>query len=202
VNAPLLSFNEGSGRYEAPAPGGGGFGGEHEGGYQIPSGAPPQQYGGHSGFGGQHEHEQAYQVPSGPPPPQQQLGGGSGFGGQHEQAYQVPSGAPPPQHQGNVGGGGGGGGFGGEDRAGEVPPGLPPRRTGTAAALPQGQDRSHQVEVMQSYEMSRPQTEDEVSLPPFLPPSFPTFPMSFKNRAMYMWREWRLRCRGLWVDSC
>jgi hypothetical protein len=43
------------------------------------------------------------------------------------------------------------------------PPGLPPRRTGTVSdqALPQGQDRSHQVEVMQSYEMSRPQTEDE-----------------------------------------
>ncbi|KAL1595010.1 hypothetical protein SLS60_009694 [Paraconiothyrium brasiliense] len=43
------------------------------------------------------------------------------------------------------------------------PPGLPPRRAGTASeqALPQGQDRSHQVEVMQSYEMSRPQTEDE-----------------------------------------
>ncbi|KAF2445693.1 hypothetical protein P171DRAFT_431089 [Karstenula rhodostoma CBS 690.94] len=43
------------------------------------------------------------------------------------------------------------------------PPGLPPRRIGTTSeqALPQGQDRSHQVEVMQSYEMSRPQTEDE-----------------------------------------
>lgn len=34
----------------------------------------------------------------------------------------------------------------------EVPPGLPPRRTGTDIALPQGQDRSHQIEVMQSYE--------------------------------------------------
>ena len=34
----------------------------------------------------------------------------------------------------------------------EVPPGLPPRRTGTDLALPQGQDRSHQIEVMQSYE--------------------------------------------------
>lgn len=45
----------------------------------------------------------------------------------------------------------------------DIPPGLPPRRTGTTSetALPQGQDRSHQVEVMQSYEMSRPQTEDE-----------------------------------------
>jgi len=43
----------------------------------------------------------------------------------------------------------------------EAPPNLPPRRTGTEIALPQGQDRSHQVEVMQSYEMARPQTEDE-----------------------------------------
>ncbi|KAJ4315457.1 hypothetical protein N0V94_005960 [Neodidymelliopsis sp. IMI 364377] len=34
----------------------------------------------------------------------------------------------------------------------EVPPGLPPRRTNTDLALPQGQDRSHQIEVMQSYE--------------------------------------------------
>lgn len=44
-----------------------------------------------------------------------------------------------------------------------APPGLPPRRTGTDIALPQGQDRSHQVEVMQSYEMSRnrPETEAE-----------------------------------------
>ncbi|KAF2676580.1 hypothetical protein K458DRAFT_271662, partial [Lentithecium fluviatile CBS 122367] len=43
----------------------------------------------------------------------------------------------------------------------EAPPGLPPRRMGTDAVLPQGSDRSHQVEVMQSYEMSRPQTDDE-----------------------------------------
>lgn len=34
----------------------------------------------------------------------------------------------------------------------EVPPGLPPRRTNTDLALPQGHDRSHQIEVMQSYE--------------------------------------------------
>jgi hypothetical protein len=34
----------------------------------------------------------------------------------------------------------------------EAPPGLPPRRTGTDLALPTGQDRSHQIEVMQSYE--------------------------------------------------
>ncbi|KAF2029952.1 hypothetical protein EK21DRAFT_112430 [Setomelanomma holmii] len=34
----------------------------------------------------------------------------------------------------------------------EIPPGLPPRRSGTDLALPTGQDRSHQIEVMQSYE--------------------------------------------------
>jgi hypothetical protein len=34
----------------------------------------------------------------------------------------------------------------------EVPPSLPPRRSATDLALPTGQDRSHQIEVMQSYE--------------------------------------------------
>jgi hypothetical protein len=38
------------------------------------------------------------------------------------------------------------------DFSAEAPPGLPPRRTGTELALPTGQDRSHQIEVMQSYE--------------------------------------------------
>jgi hypothetical protein len=36
----------------------------------------------------------------------------------------------------------------------EVPPSLPPRRSATDLALPTGQDRSHQIEVMQSYEAS------------------------------------------------
>jgi hypothetical protein len=65
----------------------------------------------------------------------------------HEQSYNVPSQTPPGQHNEQY----------------TPPPGLPPRRTGTTSeqALPQGQDRSHQVEVMQSYEMSRPQTEEE-----------------------------------------
>ncbi|KAL5115276.1 hypothetical protein ACEQ8H_006868 [Pleosporales sp. CAS-2024a] len=35
---------------------------------------------------------------------------------------------------------------------GETPPTLPPRRSATDLALPTGQDRSHQIEVMQSYE--------------------------------------------------
>ncbi|PVI07438.1 hypothetical protein DM02DRAFT_608980 [Periconia macrospinosa] len=58
----------------------------------------------------------------------------------------------PPQQQGGVTGAGY-----------EAPPGLPPRRSATEQALPQGQDHSHQVEVMQSYEMSREQTEDELN---------------------------------------
>lgn len=53
----------------------------------------------------------------------------------------------------------------------QQPPNPPPRRSGTDTALPQGQDRSHQVEVMQSYEMARPQNEDEVS--PLLLSVFP-----------------------------
>lgn len=65
----------------------------------------------------------------------------------HEQSYNTPSQPSPGQQN--------------EQYA--PPPGLPPRRTGTTSeqALPQGQDRSHQVEVMQSYEMSRPPTEEE-----------------------------------------
>ncbi|KAF9733133.1 hypothetical protein PMIN06_006743 [Paraphaeosphaeria minitans] len=63
------------------------------------------------------------------------------------QSYNFPSQPPPGQHNEQY----------------TPPPGLPPRRICTTSeqALPQGQDRSHQVEVMESYEMSRPQTEDE-----------------------------------------
>ncbi|KAL6711734.1 hypothetical protein ACN47E_004668 [Coniothyrium glycines] len=43
----------------------------------------------------------------------------------------------------------------------ESPPGLPPRRTATDMALPTGQDRSHQIEVMQSYEASGRRDEDD-----------------------------------------
>jgi hypothetical protein len=43
----------------------------------------------------------------------------------------------------------------------EVPPGLPPRRTATDMALPTGQDRSHQIEIMQSYEAAGRKDEDD-----------------------------------------
>ncbi|KNG48081.1 sugar transporter STL1 [Stemphylium lycopersici] len=43
----------------------------------------------------------------------------------------------------------------------EVPPGLPPRRTATEMALPTGQDRSHQIEVMQSYEAAGRKDDDD-----------------------------------------
>jgi hypothetical protein len=46
----------------------------------------------------------------------------------------------------------------------EVPPGLPPRRTGTDLALPQGQDRSHQIEVMQSYEARGRKDEHDMNV--------------------------------------
>ncbi|USP77669.1 hypothetical protein yc1106_04943 [Curvularia clavata] len=43
----------------------------------------------------------------------------------------------------------------------EVPPGLPPRRTATEMALPTGQERSHQIEVMQSYEAAGRKDDDD-----------------------------------------
>ena len=43
----------------------------------------------------------------------------------------------------------------------DVPPGLPPRRTATEMALPTGQDRSHQIEVMQSYEAAGRKDDDD-----------------------------------------
>lgn len=41
------------------------------------------------------------------------------------------------------------------------PPGLPPRRSATDIALPTGQDRTHQIEVMQSYEAAGRKNEDD-----------------------------------------
>jgi len=38
-----------------------------------------------------------------------------------------------------------------------------PDQASTEAGLPTGQDRSEQMEYMQSYEMNRPQTEDDKS---------------------------------------
>ncbi|CAI6335128.1 unnamed protein product [Periconia digitata] len=75
-----------------------------------------------------------------------------------QQQYQPPPQQQYPEHPQQQSGLGGIGGAGAE-----VPPGLPPRRSATEQALPQGQDHSHQVEVMQSYEMSREQTEDELN---------------------------------------
>lgn len=46
----------------------------------------------------------------------------------------------------------------------EAPPGLPPRRTATDIALPTGQDRSHQIEVMQSYEAAGRKDEDDANV--------------------------------------
>jgi len=46
----------------------------------------------------------------------------------------------------------------------EAPPGLPPRRTATEMALPTGQDRSHQIEVMQSYEAAGRKDEDDANV--------------------------------------
>lgn len=41
------------------------------------------------------------------------------------------------------------------------PPGQPPRRSDTSNLLPQGQERTEQLETMQSYEASAPQNEDD-----------------------------------------
>lgn len=46
----------------------------------------------------------------------------------------------------------------------EVPPGLPPRRSATELALPTGQDRSHQIEVMQSYESAGRKDEHDFNV--------------------------------------
>ncbi|KAF1840314.1 uncharacterized protein K460DRAFT_206482 [Cucurbitaria berberidis CBS 394.84] len=46
----------------------------------------------------------------------------------------------------------------------EQPPGLPPRRSATDVALPTGQDRSHQIEVMQSYEAAGRKDEADLNV--------------------------------------
>ncbi|KAF2114342.1 hypothetical protein BDV96DRAFT_576643 [Lophiotrema nucula] len=43
----------------------------------------------------------------------------------------------------------------------EQAPGLPPRRSGTDLALPQGEERSEQIETLQAFEASKPQSEDD-----------------------------------------
>lgn len=141
----------------------------HGGGYQSP---PPAQAHGvsnpdpYSAYQDQTSHTQ-YTPPNHPPPGHNLGQGQSGHQSytQNEQdpwaQYQSPDFNPNPQqppsnpsyqfrvpphntetqnYQGL------------NDNNYEVPPGLPPRRTQTDLALPQGQDRSHQIEVMQSYE--------------------------------------------------
>ncbi|KAF1979589.1 hypothetical protein BU23DRAFT_446505 [Bimuria novae-zelandiae CBS 107.79] len=108
---------------------------------------PPQQYNAPSGQSQDHNPFHAQDAQAQPPPHHD-----TNLFAQ-EQSYNPPSGSPPGQQYSN------------NQLASfeATPPGLPPRRAGTTSevALPQGQDRSHQVEVMQSYESSRPQTEDE-----------------------------------------
>ena len=51
-----------------------------------------------------------------------------------------------------------------QQRQPEAPQGYrAPDQASTEAWLPTGQDRSEQMEYMQSYEMNRPQTEDDKS---------------------------------------
>lgn len=114
----------------------------------------PQSFGQPQQYGDPHQHPLQQHPPqdqfsSQYPPQQGGLGASDGAGG----------------FGSGLGGAGAGAGAGlGGNEGFEAPPGLPPRRSATEQALPQGQDHSHQVEVMQSYEMSREQTEDEVCL--------------------------------------
>jgi hypothetical protein len=114
----------------------------HQGQYQPPNHPPPHQqplsshppdqqqryYGSGQDDAGWGEG-QPYQ----PPAPQQQQ---SSYNQQQQPSlYNQPQiNHPAPNHHG------------------EIPPGLPPRRSATDLALPTGQDRSHQIEVMQGYE--------------------------------------------------
>lgn len=155
------------------------YGHSNTGGYQSP---PPAQAHGvsnhnpYSAYQDQTSHTQ-FSPPDHPPPGHMDRQPGL-QGMAHSDAdpwaqYQSPDFNPDPQHapsnpsnpSRNSGGGGGGHQFrvpphsaetqnwqGLNDNNYEVPPGLPPRRTETDLALPQGQDRSHQIEVMQSYE--------------------------------------------------
>jgi hypothetical protein len=106
----------------------------------------------------QDTHQGQYQPPAHPPPHQQPLSShppdnqhlsyqdDAGWGegtpyqppqpqSQNQSSFQSQP-AFPSQHHADEG----------------IPPSLPPRRSATDIALPTGQDRSHQIEVMQSYE--------------------------------------------------
>jgi hypothetical protein len=77
----------------------------------------------------------SYQPPPGPPPGQQ-----SQYQQNQYQSYQQ-----QPQGQ--------------QQHQNFEAPNLPPRRSDTDRFLPQGQDRTEQMETLQSYEASKPQTE-------------------------------------------
>lgn len=63
--------------------------------------------------------------------------------------HNTPLGPPPSQQQ---------------QQQPQLPEGYhDPHRPSTEAVLPTGQERSEQIEYMQSYEMNRPQTEDDKS---------------------------------------
>lgn len=125
----------------------------NQGYYNSPPGAPPNQQ--NQQYTSPPPQNQQY------PPPNQQYGGNpnaqySSPGQQYpsinqqqyppnnqqypanpNQQYSAPSSAPPGFH--------------------------PPRRTDTEAGLPQGQERSEQVEHLQSFEAKTRQTEDDVN---------------------------------------
>ncbi|KAH7392296.1 hypothetical protein DE146DRAFT_758023 [Phaeosphaeria sp. MPI-PUGE-AT-0046c] len=114
-------------------------------------------------------HGGGYAPPSGPPPHQQPLsshppGQQRYYSGQDEAGWAEGQSYQPPQHQSQPHTQPGyhedftytpnhqQGSAQQHTPSSEVPPGLPPRRSATDLALPTGQDRSHQIEVMQSYE--------------------------------------------------
>jgi hypothetical protein len=100
-----------------------------------------QQYYGGGGAPDQQHHGQNPNQQY--PPPNQQ------YGANPNAAYmnQQPTSPPAQQQYGAPGG---------------APPGFrPPQRTDTDAGLPQGQERSEQLEYLQSYEANAPQTSED-----------------------------------------
>lgn len=129
----------------------------------------------------QDSHHQGQYVPPDHPPPHQQplssnppgryyQGGAeneAGWGG--EGGYQVPQ----PSQQSHAPGHASSPNYPSQNHAtnpssfspsSEIPPSLPPRRSATDLALPTGQDRSHQIEVMQSYEAAGRKDEHDANV--------------------------------------
>ncbi|KAH7064390.1 hypothetical protein BKA63DRAFT_525293 [Paraphoma chrysanthemicola] len=106
----------------------------------------------------QEAHQGQYQAPDHPPPHQQPLSShppeqqSRYYAGAPDSPYQQNSHPAPSQSQHPAFANSPQPGFGDQYHNEEVPPSLPPRRSATDLALPTGQDRSHQIEVMQSYE--------------------------------------------------